>query len=79
MKFPRQEYTGGLLCSSPGDLPGPGIEPASPASPALAADSLPAELTGKPYELEKVFANDMTDKGLKSKIYKQLILLNIKN
>ena len=28
---------------------------------------------------EKIFANDMTDKGLISKIYKQLILLNIKN
>ena len=30
---------------SPGDLPKPGIEP---SSPALQADSLPAELPGKP-------------------------------
>ena len=30
---------------SPGDLPDPGIEP---GSPALQADSLPAELPGKP-------------------------------
>ena len=30
---------------SPGDLPNPGIEP---RSPALQADSLPAELPGKP-------------------------------
>ena len=29
---------------SPGDLPDPGIEP---GSPALQADSLPAELSGK--------------------------------
>ena len=29
--FPRQEYWGGLLFSFPGDLPNPGIEPASPA------------------------------------------------
>ena len=28
--------------------------------------------------MEQVFANDMTDKGLISKIFKQLIKLNIK-
>ena len=32
----RQEYWSGLLFTSPGDLPDPGIEPASLASPALA-------------------------------------------
>ena len=31
MGFPRQEYWSGLLFPSPGDLPDPGIEPASPA------------------------------------------------
>ena len=30
--FPRQEYWSGLPFPSPGDLPDPGIEPASPAS-----------------------------------------------
>ena len=34
--FPRQEYWSGLPCTPPGDLPIPGIEPASLASPALA-------------------------------------------
>ena len=31
MGFSRQEYWSGLLFLSPGDLPGPGIEPGSPA------------------------------------------------
>ena len=31
MGFPRQEYRSGLPFPSPGDLPDPGIEPASPA------------------------------------------------
>ena len=36
MGFPRQGYWNGLPFSPPGDLPDPGIEPNSPASPALA-------------------------------------------
>ena len=45
-KFSRPEYWSGLPSLSPGDLPNPGIEP---GSPALQADSLPAELSGKPF------------------------------
>ena len=41
MGFSRQKYWSGLPFPSPGDLPNPGIEP---GSPALQADSLPAEL-----------------------------------
>ena len=47
MGFIRQEYWSGLPFPSPGDLPGPGIEP---RSPALQADSLLTELRGKPEE-----------------------------
>ena len=38
--FSRQEYWSGLPFPPPGDLPHAGIEPESPASPALQADSL---------------------------------------
>ena len=44
MGFFRQEYWNGLPCSPPGDLPVPGIKPASLMSPALAAGSLPLVL-----------------------------------
>ena len=36
MRFSRQEYGSGLPFSTPGDLPDPGIEPASLESPQLA-------------------------------------------
>ena len=35
MEFSRQEYRSGLPFPTPGDLPNSGIEPKSPASPAL--------------------------------------------
>ena len=43
MGFPRQEYCSGLPLPLPGDLPDPGIEP---ASPALQVDSLPLSHLG---------------------------------
>ena len=43
MGFSRQEYWSGLPCPPPRDLPDPGIQPASPVSPALQADSLPEQ------------------------------------
>ena len=45
MEFSWSEYWSGQLFASPGDLPSPGIKP---GSPALQADSLPTELSGKP-------------------------------
>ena len=35
MEFFRQQYWSGVPFSSPGDLPGPGTEAASPSSPAM--------------------------------------------
>ena len=46
MGFSRQEYWSGLPFPSPGNLPDPGIKP---GSPALQADSLPFEPSGKTY------------------------------
>ena len=47
--FSRQEYWSGLpFSSTPGDLPDPGIEPVSLASPALQVDSLPNVPLGQP-------------------------------
>ena len=43
--FFRQEYCSGLPCPPPGDLPNPGIKPASLVSQA---DSLPTESPGHP-------------------------------
>ena len=47
MEFSRQEYLSGLPFPTLGDLPDPGIEPVSPVSPALQADSLPTEPSGE--------------------------------
>ena len=48
MGFSRQEYWSRLPFPPPRYLPNPGIEPMSPASPALQADSLPLSHRGSP-------------------------------
>ena len=48
MRFPRQEYWSGLPFPSPGDLPDPGIEP---ASTAMAGGFFTTEPPGKPSEI----------------------------
>ena len=48
MEFSRQEYWNRLPVPPPGDLPNPGIKPASPVSPALAGRFFTTEPPGKP-------------------------------
>jgi len=48
MLFSRQEYWSGLPFPPPGDLPDPGIESTSPASPAQASRFFTTEPSGKP-------------------------------
>ena len=48
MRISRQDYWSGLPFPSPGDLPDPGMEPVSPASPALAGGFFATESPGKP-------------------------------
>ena len=50
--FSRQENWSELPFPSPGDLPDPGIKTVSLVSPALQADSLPAEPLKKPIDEE---------------------------
>ena len=69
MEFSRPEYWSGKPFPSPGDLPNPGIEP---RSPALQADSLPAEPQGKPKNagvdslslLQRIFPTQELNRGL---------------
>ena len=48
MEFSRQEYWSGLPFPPPGDLPDPGVELMSLASPALVADFLQLNHLGVP-------------------------------
>ena len=54
MEFCRQEYWSGLPFPSPGDLPDPGIEA---VSPALQADSLPAEPSARGSRVRYILAS----------------------
>ena len=51
MGFPRQVYWSGVPFPPPGDLPDPGMEPESPASPALAGGFFTTEPPGKPLNM----------------------------
>jgi len=50
MGFSRQEYLNGLPCPPPGDLPDPGIKPASHMSPAMADGFFTTRITWEALE-----------------------------
>ena len=56
--FSRQEHWSGLPFSPPRDLPNPGIEPESPAFPALAGRFFTTEL---PRETQWIYINYLSD------------------
>ena len=63
MGFSRQEHWSGLPFPTPGDLPDPGIELVSPASPALAGRFFtigpPGKLPGEPLN-ENIICESIT-------------------
>ena len=84
MEFSRPEYWSGSPFPSPGDLPNPGEDPLwiKPRSPALQADSLPAEPQGKPKNtgvgslslLQGIFPTQESNQGL---LHCRLILYHL--
>ena len=77
MGLSRQEYWSGLPFPSPGDLPDPGMEPVSPVSLALQADSLPAEPSNKPLssiELSFIEGPLMLESALSSRLKRISVL-----
>ena len=71
--FSRQEYWSGLPFPSPGDLPDPGIEPASLMSPALAGGFFTTESPGKPILYSKNKISPCISIGLVAKLWPTLV------
>ena len=71
--FSRQEYWSGLPFPSPGDLPDPGIEPASLMSPALAGGLFTTESPGKPILYSKNKISPCISIGLVAKLWPTLV------
>jgi len=54
VEFSRQEYWSGLPFAAPGDLPNPGIKPASPGLLYWQVDSLPLSYLGSPVKKDRL-------------------------
>ena len=64
MGFPKQRYWSRLPCSPPGDLPNPGIKPASPETPALAGGFFTTSTTGQVWHKDHVNVNSCSTAAL---------------
>ena len=62
MGFSRQEYWSGLPCPSPGNLPEPGIEPASLMSPTLAGGFFTTSATWEAWYGIEIAENNRREK-----------------
>ena len=63
MGFSGQEYWSGLPCPPPGDLPHPGMEPSSLASPVLAGVFFTSRATLE-FKLHKNYMRKIIEQGL---------------
>ena len=87
MGLSQQEYWSGLPCFPPGDLPNPGVEPVSPASPALAGGFFTTKPSGNPKQhlsksvktTHSVGEDIYLEKKLHTRTYKELLPINKKN
>ena len=94
VELSKQEYWSGLPFPAPGNLHDMGIEPVSLAFHSLTDRFFTTVPSGKPFCIEKeiinkmkkqsmgwvkIFANNVTKKGLISKIYKHFLQLNNNN
>ena len=72
VEFSRQEYWSGLPCPPPGDLPNPGIQPASPAWQSV---SLPLSQ----YWDSSLFAHKSVVENIKGYFSCQVEIINFKD
>ena len=73
MGLPRQEYWSGLQLPSPGELPNPGVEPPSLASPALVGGFFN---TSTNWEANIIHPTLMLDNKVKFSYLKHVLLIS---
>ena len=82
MGFPMQEYWSALLLPPPGDLPNPGIKPASPVAPALAGRFFTTEPMGSPrrkYTKRKIPRKKLNKKNKQTVVNYGMVVENTSN